>query len=326
MTNSTPCANASTRRCASGTEGNCCAANGKETKAATKSMTICMPAQGARQSHMEPADVLVHRELHPQTPYKPVVWSKALQQAGLTERFDTIPDGLRFGFTVGYPIITRVQNPPNSTSISLYSHKLDEIVHKEITKGRYIGPLPFADIENILGPYQSSPLSLIPKPGRPDKFRLIQNFSFPLSPSAKFPNTSVNQGITSELIPCTWGKFSTVYLLISRLPPGSQAATRDVVEAYRTIPLHPSQWPAAVVRTSDSHACIDTCAAFGASPSCGIYGQMADAGAEILRANGIGLLDKWVDNHVFFRIPRTQLQSYNRTRETWCKDIRQTGL
>ena len=53
---------------------------------------------------------------------------------------------------------------------------------------------------------------------------------------------------------------------------------------------------------------------------------MADAGAEILRANRIGPLDKWVDDHVFFQIPRTQLQSYNRTREAWCKDIRQTGL
>ena len=53
---------------------------------------------------------------------------------------------------------------------------------------------------------------------------------------------------------------------------------------------------------------------------------MVDVGAKILRPNGIGLLDKWVNKHMFFRIPHTQLQSYNQTREAWCKDIRQTGL
>ena len=89
---------------------------------------------------MEPADAPVHKKLHLQLPYKPAAWLEVLQQAGLVEHFSTIPDGLHFGFTVGYPPISHVQNPPNSTSISFYSHKFDEIVHKEITKGRYIGP------------------------------------------------------------------------------------------------------------------------------------------------------------------------------------------
>ena len=75
-----------------------------------------------------------------------------------------------------------------------------------------------------------------------------------------------------------------------------------------------------------SIACIDTCAVFGASPSCGIYGQMADAGAEILRSNGIGRLDKWVDDHIFFRIPCVQLQNYNHARRVWHNDIKQTGM
>ena len=226
-------------------EESCYAANGREKRDATRSTTICTRALGVRRSPMEQADALGLKGLRPQTPYNPEAWSEALQQAGLLERFDTIPQGLRFGFFVGYLVIPRVQNPPNSTSISLYSRKFDKIVHKEIAKGRYIGPFPFATIEATLGPYQSSPLSLIPKPGHPDKFRLIQNFSFPLSPSPRFPNVSVNQAITSELIPCMWGKFSMVYLLISRLPPGSQAATQDVAEAYRTIPLHSARPPRA---------------------------------------------------------------------------------
>jgi len=45
---------------------------------------------------------------------------------------------------------------------------------------------------------------------------------------------------------------------------------------------------------------LNTCVAFGASPSCGTYGCIADMGAEILRAHGIGPFDKWVDDHIFF--------------------------
>jgi len=138
----------------------------------------------------------------------------------------------------------------------------------------------------------------------------------------------VNSRINTDEFPSTWGKFSIIYLLIAKLPPGSEAATRDVAEAYRTIPLHPSQWPAAVVRVSDSLFC--TCAAFGAAPSSGVYGHVADGGAEIFRVHGIGPLEKWVDDHIFFRIHKTHLACYNSLRTSWnhtfaTQGINQTG-
>ena len=260
---------------------------------------------------MELAHALEHRRLRPLTPYKADAWELALQRAGLIDRFPSIPTGLRHSFDVGYPVLSRVQIPPNSTSLAIYEPEFKDIVDKELTKDRYIGPFPFFEIEASLGPFQSSPLSLIPKSGKPGKFHLIQNFSFPIEVLSHFPNPSINQAITRDFFPCTWGKFSTIYLLISRLSIGSQIVTRDVAEAYRTIPLHKSQWPAAVVQVSDTMACIDTCIAFGASPSCGAYGHVADAGAEILCAHGISPLDKWVDDHLFFRIPREHLLEYN---------------
>ena len=100
---------------------------------------------------------------------------------------------------------------------------------------------------------------------------------------------------------------------------------RDVVEVYRTIQLHTSQWPVAVVHTSETHACIDTCIAFRASPSNGAYGLIANAGAELLHTNGIGPLDKWVDDHVFLRIPLTHLTEYNCLWRQWHTNIIQIG-
>ena len=40
----------------------------------------------------------------------------------------------------------------------------------------------------------------------------------------------------------------------------------------------------------------------------------------------MGLLDKWVDDHLFFRIPRTHLDQYNKDRQRWHSDIMHTGM
>ena len=37
-------------------------------------------------------------------------------------------------------------------------------------------------------------------------------------------SNTINSHINSDLFPCTWGTFSTVALLVARLPPGSQAS------------------------------------------------------------------------------------------------------
>ncbi len=113
---------------------------------------------------------------------------------------------------------------------------------------------------------------------------------------------------------------------MSRLPPDSQASVRDVAAAYRTIPAHQTQWPGLVVRLegSDSNA-INTHNNFGLTSAEGIYGYLADVGADIFRAKGIGPLLKWVDDHIFFRIRCTHLESYNRERTKWKGEITQNG-
>jgi hypothetical protein len=176
------------------------------------------------------------------------------------------------------------------------------------------------EVERIVGPFQSSPLSVIPKPGKPGKFRLIQNLSSPHSPRNGI--SSINSAIDSSLFPCTWGTFATISFLIFHLPINSQAAVRDVKEAYRTIPLRPSQWAGLVVRLEGSDRfAIDTCNCFGLASSGGIYGRIGDAGAQLFRANGIGPVSKWVDDHVFFRIPRKHLEDYNHKRGGWAAEI-----
>ena len=219
MTNTIHYARGSTRPSIPETAAPPCAASGSVTVTTMRSTITCTTAQDVAHSPTEPENALKHRKHHLLTPYNTSTWENALGCFKLTILFLSLVHSLCHGFIVGYPVIACTQSPPNSTSIPLYQNEFEDIVKKEIAKNRYIGPAPLATIKSLLGPYQTSPLSMIPKPGRPGKFRLVQNFLFPLNPSPLFPNPSINDVIDASLFPCTWGKFSTIYLLISRLGP-----------------------------------------------------------------------------------------------------------
>lgn len=268
---------------------------------------------------------LEHRKLEALTPYNPDKWESNLSAAGLLDRYAHIPVGLRKGFILNIPNIEVMQAPPNKESINTYNREFQSIVQAELEKGRYIGPLRIKEVENLVGLFQSSPFSIIPKPGRPRRYRIIQNYSFPHAPSSKFPNASINSYINPDNFPSTWGTFHVLALTISRLPPGSQIAIRDVSEAYRTIPIHHSQWPGSVVWISEEYFCIDTCMCFGLRPSAGAYGNLADAGLDIFHSKGIGPALRWVDDHIFICILKEHIATYNAKREQWHREIADRG-
>lgn len=245
--------------------------------------------------------VLEDRKRKALTPYDPEAWYLALTKSNLIKHYPHIPQSLQFGFLGSIPNITSTYTPPNNSSIIEHADAFASIFAREFETGRYLGPLSASDLESLIGPFQTAPLSLIPKPGRPSKFRLIQNLSH-ASTSLSRPVRSINSHIDSNLYPCTYGTFATICLLVWRLPPGSEGATRDVAEAYRTIPLHPSQYPAA-----------------------GTYGGLADAGTDLLRSEGVSPLSKWVDDHLFFRILLKYLDRYNEQRALWAKGISDNG-
>ncbi len=67
------------------------------------------------------------------------------------------------------------------------------------------------------------------------------------------------------------------------------------------------------------------CNNFSLTSARGVYGSVADAGADIFQGNGISLLAKWVDDHIFFRIPWVHLPEYNTRWADWCQEIRSHG-
>jgi hypothetical protein len=266
---------------------------------------------------------LAVRRTKPVTPLLIDGWRTLMLKHSLVNKYPSVLSTLQHGAVIGVPHIEHSFTPPNKPSVAYYSTTFQTILQHEYATGRHLGPFTKAELEEAIGPFQTSPLSIIPKPNKPGKFRLVQDFSFPRTPAS--PIQSINARIDSSFYPCTWGTFSTMALCIARLPPGSQAAARDEAEAYRTMPLHPSQWNGTVVRIGDDAFNLDTCLAFGLAPSAGIYGACADAANDIMRAEGIGPIIKWVDDRVFFRVPKASLTNFNAARHHLHIQITQNG-
>ncbi len=252
----------------------------------------------------------------------PDAWHDTLSSCGLLHRFLSLPNFIRYGFSAGIPPLSETSVPSNSDSILQHFQEFNEIVQLEYKCGRYLGPFSRTQVESLIGPFQTSPLSLIPKTD-PTKLRLIQNFSFPYSPKGQI--SSINNCINSDDFPCTWGTFNVAALLISRLPPGSQGAVRDISEAYRRIPLAPDQWPGMVVRLPHDEFAINMSTSFGCASAPGQWGLVADALCAILRAWGMAPLTKWVDDYFLFHIRICFLIFYNQCLRDWQECIHRNG-
>jgi hypothetical protein len=281
-------------------------------------------ALAAETRTMELRSVLEHRKSRALTPYKVKAWEDFLLRCNLLVKYPKLLLSLQKGFDAGIRPIYLTTTPTNSSTLHQHPEAYREMVSNEYNKGRYIGPYSRHEVESLIGPFQSSPLSWVPKPGKPGKYRAVHNFSFPHSPTPTI--SSINYTIDADMYPCTWGTFNTICFTIYNLPSQSQAAIRDVAEAYRTIPITPSQWPGLVVKLLEEDTfAINTCNNFGLASAGGIYGELADATLDIFRAQGIGPVSKWVDDHIFFRIPGEHRASYNIKRQRWHATIMQNG-
>ena len=121
------------------------------------------------------------------------------------------------------------------------------------------------------------------------------------------------------------GTFSLFSLLLSCLPPHAQLASRAMLEAYHSCPLHYSQWPGDVARISKHKFCTDTTISFSTWPSGGIYGNIRTTGCKIICSTGISPITAWVDNHIFMRILWEHLDEYNQLCQRWHNDIMARG-
>jgi hypothetical protein len=187
MENTIPSLSESTKHYGLRTEKYCAPPGNKKRAVTATSMMHAMYAQDAGPSLMALKAALELRKSNPVTPYQTEAWCRELAHLGLLSHFSKIPEGLRYGFVLNFPTILFTQIPPNKQSVTVYKEHFDSCIQKEIKNSRYLGPFSADTLASLISPFQTSPLSVIPKPGKLGKFRLIQNFSFPHSFDPQFP-------------------------------------------------------------------------------------------------------------------------------------------
>ena len=123
-------------------QANASAPDGSARMAAQTSTHTRTYVQVAGHHPTELKAALEHRRAKALTTYNPDTWTSELRNVGIIDCFNTIPDGLKFGFKIDFPNIMHVQTPMNAPSINTYSSEFRNTIQKEITKGRYIGLSP----------------------------------------------------------------------------------------------------------------------------------------------------------------------------------------
>jgi hypothetical protein len=148
-----------------------------------RSTSTGTPAPDAEKQAMGPKSALEPKRRKATSPYARSAWGAELARLGLIPRYPSVVKGLEQGFNLGIPPIRSTFTPPNHPSIIHMPNVYTSTVDNEFAAGRYVGPFSRAQLEGEIGPFQTSPLSFVPKTSKPGKFRAVHNFSFP--PSAK---------------------------------------------------------------------------------------------------------------------------------------------
>lgn len=162
------------------------------------------------------------------TPLKWRQWAEELEEHPDRDWVEFLVRGIRCGFRLGHDQ-ARVEVKERCGAMyeaSKHSQVISDYLEEEV-QGRRVWRL-VGGTEGV----QCSPFGVIPKKGKPGKWRLIVNLSAP-------EGQSVNDGIDSALARVTYTSLDEVIRRILQLGRGARIAKADVRTAYRNVPVHP---------------------------------------------------------------------------------------
>ena len=177
---------------------------------------------------------------------------------------DYICDGFRHGFMLDFQGSEAPLSSDNSWSAVSQPEVVDDKLSQEAEKGRIAGPFSEAPFKN----FKASPLALRPKP-ESGKFRLLHNLSYP------YDLNSVNANIPKEATHVQYSSIKDAIYRIQELGAKSYLAKADIADAFRLIPLHPSQYHLTGFYWKGYW--YDMCLPMGCSQSCKIFERFSDA-------------------------------------------------
>ncbi len=153
-------------------------------------------------------------------------WEEELREHPDREWVEFLVTGVREGFRLGHDQSKVVLKERRGTMYEASQHRevIQEYLEKEV-QGRRIWKVSAEGV-------QCSPFGVIPKKGKPGRWRLIVDLSAPEA-------HSVNDGIDRELSSVSYTSVEDVVRRVLELGEGARLAKADVRAAYRNVPVHP---------------------------------------------------------------------------------------
>ena len=237
-------------------------------------------------------------------PYSPSVmtsqaWRKALEdipdRAFAHFLLRGITDSFWIGAAVGYPLKPSCRNLK-----SAYDHPDIVAVYldREVLLGRLHEVQP-ASPQASSTSLQVSPFGVIPKKHRPDKWRLIVDLS---SPEGK----SVNDAISKDLCSVCYTSVDHVVTWAQSLGQGCLMAKLDLKEAYRAVPVHPSDQRLLAVSWKGA-TYIDRALPFGLRSAPKLFSALTGAMMWILHRKGVRTVLHYLDDFLLLGPPDRQV-------------------
>ncbi|SJK98561.1 uncharacterized protein ARMOST_01829 [Armillaria ostoyae] len=233
------------------------------------------------------------------TPYNAEEWERALKKYNLSQKYPNLVFDLTYGSPIGDPPpLHSTFIPPNMPSTLENPEIIEKYLADEIAAGR-MGKGLTVDEAHVFfgGHFRTAPMGVVFDQAKP---RVIHNLS-----ARDSDGSSTNSWLDAKDWPTKWYTATMFEDAVVKAPPGTEAAALDWVKAYRCSPI--------IFEHKKYIACMwkgliypNHCAPFGLTSSGGIQGTVADAFNDILHANGIPGVFKWVDDYDILRQPTSQ--------------------
>ena len=206
-----------------------------------------------------------------------------------------IVNGIRHGFKIGCILAQTTALPPTLPKNRVAAAMIEEAISSHIATEAAAGRLLPASSVQSVSISHFSPVSAIPKKGKPSKWRVITDLSFP-------PGVSVNDGIPQVLTSLTYASIWDAARIMSRLGRGALLSKLDLKDAYRMIPIHPSDFHFMGIHWNGTKW-VDAALPFGLQSAPKVFNAVADALLWIMQERGVGEAIHYLDDFLFITPP-----------------------
>ena len=195
--------------------------------------------------------------------------------------------GIKYGLRIGFNRVQQLHLAPNRSSSHDHSELVTQHLDREVELKRMY-KCPYGSKPRWT---HTSPIGIIPKKNKPNKWGLIIDLSSP-------KGLSVNDGIATDLSSLCYTSVDHLCSIILSVGKEAQLVKADIKEAYRMVPVHPDDQPLLAVQWTN-RVFIDKALPFGLRSAPKIFSALADAIQWVLCHHGITNLLHYLDDFIF---------------------------